>query len=121
MSNYADTHDDLAKHCSTDEVAKAGKELERSQERYQSLRAHIKNRGIQVGMTLQQEEQLQVMLEELIAHLEKQKDELNNLEPIGIHEELVKEQLKAHEVRSQNISSIHEACRMHAFPRYAVD
>ena len=49
-------------------------------------------------MTLQQEEQLQVMLEELISHLEKRREELNNLEPIGIHSDVVREQLHAHEV-----------------------
>jgi DNA repair exonuclease SbcCD ATPase subunit len=98
MSNYADTHNDLAKHCSADEVAEAEKELERNKERYQSLRAEIEKRGIQVGMTLQQEEQLQVMLEELISHLEKRREELNNLEPIGIHSDVVREQLHAHEV-----------------------
>ena len=98
MSNYAETHNDLAKHCSADEVAEAKKELERNQDRYQSLRAEIENRGIQVGMTIQQEEQLQVMLEELISHLEKRKEELNNLEPIGIHSDIVREQLHAHEV-----------------------
>lgn len=102
MSNYVDTHNDLAKHCSAAEVAEAENELKRNQERYQSLRADIENRGIQVGMTLQQEEQLQVTLEELITHLEKRKDELHNLEPIGVHSEIVKEQLKAHEVSFRN-------------------
>ena len=98
MSNYADTHNDLAKHCSANEVAEAAKELERSKERYQVLRAEIEKRGIQVGMTLQQEEQLLVMLEELILHLEKRKEELHNLEPVGIHSDVVREQLHAHEV-----------------------
>lgn len=101
MSNYADTHNDLAKHCSADEVAEAAEELERNQDRYQALRAEIEKRGIQVGMTLQQEEQLQVMLEELILHLEKRREELNNLEPIGIHGDVVREQLNAHEVRKE--------------------
>ena len=98
MSNYADTHNDLAKHCGADEVAEAETELERNQDRYQSLRAEIEKRGIQVGMTLQQEEQLQVMLEELISHLEKRKEELHNLEPVGIHSDIVMEQLHSHEV-----------------------
>ena len=98
MSNYTDTHNDLAKHCSPDEVAEAKKELERNMERYQSLRAEIEKRGIQVGMTLQQEEQLQVMLEELISHLEKRKEELHNVEPIGIHSDVVTDQLAVHEV-----------------------
>lgn len=98
MSNYVDTHNDLAKHCSADEVAEAEKELERNKERYQSLRAEIEKRGIQVGMTLQQEEQLQVMLEELISHLEKRKEELHNVEPIGIHSDVVRDQLAVHEV-----------------------
>lgn len=98
MSNYADTHSDLAKHCSVHEVAEAARELERNEDRYQALRAEIEKRGIQVGMTLQQEEQLQVMLEELISHLEKRKEELLNVEPVGIHSDVVREQLQAHEV-----------------------
>ena len=100
MTNYAATHNDLAKHCSPDEVAEAENELTRNQERYQALRTDIEKRGIKVGLTLQQEEQLHVLLEELITHLEKRKDELNNLEPIGIHGDIVKDQLKNHEVRS---------------------
>lgn len=98
MINYADTHADLAKHCSANEVAEAEKQLERNKDRYQALRAEIEKRGIQVGMTLQQEEQLQLSLEELITHLEKRKEELNNLEPLAIYSDIVKEQISANEV-----------------------
>ena len=62
-------------------------------ERYELLQRQTEERGIKIGMTLAQEEELQNRLDELLALLEKRKDEFGNLKPISVKPDVIREQI----------------------------
>lgn len=63
-------------------------------ERYELLQRQTEERGIKIGMTLAQEEELQNRLEELQALLERRKDEFGNLKPISVKPEKIRHQIE---------------------------
>ena len=63
-------------------------------ERYEKLYRLTEERGIMIGMTLQQEEQVEQKLEELLSVLEKKRDDFSNLDPVGVHPETIREQME---------------------------
>lgn len=63
-------------------------------ERYERLQQQTEERGIKIGMTLAQEEELQNRLDELQALLERRKEEFGNLKPISVRPDIIREQIK---------------------------
>lgn len=68
-------------------------------ERYDRLYQLTEERGIKIGITVQQEEQIEQKLEELMAALEKRKDDFSSIEPVGVQPETIKEQMEMMKVR----------------------
>ena len=60
---------------------------------YDRLQKLTEDRGIQIGMTLAQEEELQSRLEDMLVILDRRKEEFGNLLPISVHPNAVQEQL----------------------------
>ena len=63
-------------------------------ERYERLQGQTEERGIKIGMTLAQEEELQNRLDELLALLEKRKEEFGNLKPVSVQPDKIREQIE---------------------------
>lgn len=63
-------------------------------ERYELLQRQTEERGIKIGMTIAQEEELQNRLDELLAMLEKRKEEFGNLKPISVQPDTIREQIE---------------------------
>ena len=63
-------------------------------ERYERLQQQTEERGIKIGMTLAQEEELQNRLDELQALLERRKEEFGNLKPISVRPDIIREQIE---------------------------
>lgn len=64
-------------------------------ERYERLYALTEERGIKIGITLQQEEQIEQKLEELLSILERKRDDFVSLDPIGVQSDIIREQKEA--------------------------
>lgn len=63
-------------------------------ERYERLQRQTEERGIKIGMTLAQEEELQNRLDELQALLERRKEEFGNLKPISVRPDKIRAQIE---------------------------
>lgn len=63
-------------------------------ERYERLQMQTEERGIKIGITLAQEEELQNRLDELQALLERRKDEFGNLKPISVRPDKIRRQIE---------------------------
>lgn len=63
-------------------------------ERYERLQRQTEERGIKIGMTLAQEEELQNRLDELQALLERRKEEFGNLKPVSVQPDKIREQIE---------------------------
>lgn len=68
-------------------------------ERYELLQKQTEERGIKIGMTLAQEEDLQNRLDELLTLLERRKEDFANLKPISVQPDTIREQLEELQVR----------------------
>ena len=68
-------------------------------ERYEQLQRQTEERGIKIGMTLAQEEELQNRLDELQALLERRKEEFGNLKPISVRPDKIRAQIEEIKVR----------------------
>ena len=68
-------------------------------ERYERLQRQTEERGIKIGMTLAQEEELQNRLDELQALLERRKEDYGNLKPISVQPDKIREQIEEMKVR----------------------
>ena len=99
MGNLEETGNDLIK-LSGPGVDSEGVEdkLKKCQDRYDKLKEQTEERGIKIGITLQQEEQIELKLEELLFALEKRKEDFGNLEPISVRPEKIQEQVEAQKV-----------------------
>ena len=63
-------------------------------ERYERLQLQTEERGIKIGMTLAQEEELQNRLDELQALLERRKEDFGNLKPISVRPNVIRAQIE---------------------------
>lgn len=63
-------------------------------ERYELLQLQTDERGIKIGMTLAQEEELQNRMDDLLALLEKRKDEFGNLQPVSVRPAKISQQIE---------------------------
>ena len=63
-------------------------------ERYERLQRQTEERGIKIGMTLAQEEELQNRLDELQALLERRKEEFGNLKPVSVQPDKILGQIE---------------------------
>ena len=73
-------------------------------ERYELLRQQTDERGIKIGITLAQEEELQNRLEELLTLLEKRKEDFGNLQPVSVRPDKISEQIDEMKVRLVHLS-----------------
>ena len=73
-------------------------------ERYELLQLQTDERGIKIGMTLAQEEELQNRMDDLLALLEKRKDEFGNLQPVSVRPAKISQQIE--EIKVQLFLSI---------------
>ena len=99
IGHLEETGNDLIKLSGPGEPADSVQaKLESCRERYDKLQWQTEERGIKIGLTLQQEEQVQNKLDELLNALEKRKEDFNNLEPISVRPEKIAEQIDAQKV-----------------------
>lgn len=99
IGHLEETGSDLIRLSGPGENADSVEEkLNSCRERYDKLQHQTEERGIKIGMTLQQEEQMQQKLEELLIVLEKRKEDFGNLEPISVRPDKIKEQIEAQKV-----------------------
>lgn len=63
-------------------------------ERYERLQRQTEERGIKIGITLAQEEELQNRLDELQALLERRKEEFGNLKPVSVQSDKIRGQIE---------------------------
>ena len=63
-------------------------------ERYERLQRQTEERGIKIGMTLAQEEELQNRLDELQALLERRKEEFGNMKPVSVQPDKILGQIE---------------------------
>ena len=63
-------------------------------DRYDRLYQLTEERGIKIGITLQQEEQIEQKLEELLSVLERRRDDFSGLDPVGVQPDTIREQLE---------------------------
>ena len=68
-------------------------------ERYELLQKQTEERGIKIGMTLAQEEDLQNRLDELLTLLERRKEDFANLKPISVQPDTIRKQIEELQVR----------------------
>ena len=68
-------------------------------ERYELLQKQTEERGIKIGMTLAQEEDLQNRLDELLTLLERRKEDFANLKPISVQPDTIHKQIEELQVR----------------------
>lgn len=101
MGNLEETGNDLIKLSGPGADSEGVEDkLNKCQERYDKLKEQTEERGIKIGITLQQEEQIDLKLEELLFALEKRKEDYGNLEPISVKPEKIQEQAEAQKVCS---------------------
>lgn len=72
-------------------------------ERYERLQRQTEERGIKIGITLAQEEELQNRLDELQALLERRKEEFGNLKPVSVQPDKIRGQIEEMKV-SHNLA-----------------
>lgn len=72
-------------------------------ERYERLQRQTEERGIKIGITLAQEEELQNRLDELQALLERRKEEFGNLKPVSVQSDKIRGQIEEMKV-SHNLA-----------------
>lgn len=95
IGNLEETGSDLVKLSGPGEGSSSVEEkVSGCVERYERLQRQTEERGIKIGMTLAQEEELQNRLDELLALLEKRKDEFGNLQPISVKPGVIREQIE---------------------------
>lgn len=68
-------------------------------ERYELLQLQTDERGIKIGMTLAQEEELQNRMDDLLALLEKRKDDFGNLQPVSVRPAKISHQIEEMKVQ----------------------
>ena len=94
ISNLEETGSDLVKLSGPGEGSSSVEaKVAACVERYELLQRQTEERGIKIGMTLAQEEELQNRLDDLLALLEKRKDEFGNLKPISVKPDVIREQI----------------------------
>lgn len=73
-------------------------------ERYELLQLQTDERGIKIGMTLAQEEELQNRMDDLLALLEKRKDDFGNLQPVSVRPAKISHQIEEMKVQLFSVS-----------------
>ena len=95
IGNLEETGNDLVKLSGPGEGSSSVEEkVAECVERYERLQGQTEERGIKIGMTLAQEEELQNRLDELLALLEKRKEEFGNLKPVSVQPDKIREQIE---------------------------
>lgn len=95
IGNLEETGNDLVKLSGSGEGSSSIQDkVKTCIERYERLQRQTEERGIKIGMTLAQEEELQNRLDELHALLEKRKEEFGNLKPISVQPDKIREQIE---------------------------
>ena len=99
MANLEETGNDLVKLSGPGADSEGVEDkMNKCRERYDKLKEQTEERGIKIGITLQQEEQIELKLEEFLSALEKRKEDYGNLEPISVQPERIVEQIEAQKV-----------------------
>lgn len=95
IGNLEETGNDLVKLSGSGEGSSSIQDkVKTCLKRYERLQRQTEERGIKIGMTLAQEEELQNRLDELHALLEKRKEEFGNLKPISVQPDKIREQIE---------------------------
>ena len=95
IGNLEETGSDLVKLSGPGEASTSiEQKVAACVERYERLQLQTEERGIKIGMTLAQEEEVQTRLDELQTLLEKRKEDFGSLKPISVRPDVIREQIE---------------------------